>query len=224
MKNKFTVLVLVLLLLFNISYISPKAYIYDGSKYVIFIDLYAFTLSVLNSTTNECVKCYPIAIGKPSTPSPIGVWQVKSKALMKDPFGGFWLGLNVPWDTFGIHGTNTPESIGSMASNGCIRMYNHNIRELFNIIDYDTIVVISGGANWRFSPYNRNIHPNDHGADVFYVQRILNALGYYDHPADGIYGYSLEIAILKYKKDFGLYEDNIIDEEFFKSIGCERFE
>lgn len=227
MKNKLIAIILLILifLIFPLSTLNPSSSsLQNDTKYIIMIDLYSLTLSVMDKETSECVKTYPIAIGKKDTPSPIGVWQIKSKALMKGPFGGYWLGLNAPWDTFGIHGTSNPGSIGSMASNGCIRLYNHNIKELFNMIDYDTSVIISGGPNWRFSPYNRVVTPNCKGADVYHVQRILNALGYYDSLADGIYGYSLEIAVKKYKADHNMPINSNIDEEFFKSIGCERFE
>ena len=226
MEKKFITIVLLLLIIFNLPMFSSKALAEstNNTKYIIMIDLYSFSLSVIDKETKECVKTYPIAIGKKNTPSPIGVWQIKSKALMKGPFGGYWLGLNAPWDTFGIHGTSNPGSIGTMASNGCIRLYNHNIKELFDMIDYDTSVIISGGPNWRFSPYNRVVTPNCKGADVYHVQRILNALGYYDHPADGIYGYSLELAVKKYRADNNLPITSDIDEEIFKSIGCEKFE
>ena len=37
---------------------------------------------------------------------------------------GSWLGLNVPWGKFGIHGTLDPHSVGWASSHGCIRMNN----------------------------------------------------------------------------------------------------
>ena len=143
---------------------------------------------------------------------------------MDGPFGGYWLGLNAPWDTFGIHGTSNPSSIGSMASNGCIRLFNNDIKDLFNRVEYGTSVIIQGGPNWLFSPYNRNILLNDKGADVYHVERILNALGYYEGTEDGIYDYDLQIAVEKYKKDHGLEVNSVIDKKFLESIGCTRFE
>ena len=227
MKNKLITMVLLIILIINIPQISIASTntCADGNKYIILIDLYARTLTLLDKETEKEVRVYPIAIGKKSTPSPIGTWQIKSKALKKGPFGGYWLGLNAPWDTFGIHGTSNPSSIGSMASNGCIRLYNHNIKELFNLVDYDTSVIIYGGPNWRFSPYERDITPNCKGADVYHVQIILNALGYYSYPADGIYGYPLELAVQNYKSDHNIHPiDSNIDNNFLKSIGCEKFE
>ncbi|MBE6050394.1 MAG: L,D-transpeptidase [Clostridium sp.] len=153
-----------------------KAYSLQATKtdnYIIFIDVNELTLSLLKENSKELIKKYPIAMGKPSTPSPIGQWRITSKALKDGPFGGYWLGLNAPWDTFGIHGTSNPASIGSLASNGCIRMYNNNIKELFNLVNYDTRVIVYSGPSWRFSPYNRKININDKGTDVFYVQRAL---------------------------------------------------
>jgi lipoprotein-anchoring transpeptidase ErfK/SrfK len=35
---------------------------------------------------------------------------------------------------YGIHGTNVPGSIGKAASHGCIRMRNHDVEELFELV------------------------------------------------------------------------------------------
>lgn len=227
MKKKFYLFTLtcILFILFHDFHASAlMVKLNSKPDYIIFIDVYSFTLSVVNKENGECIKSYPVAIGKKDTPSPIGTWQIKSKALMDGPFGGYWLGLNAPWDTFGIHGTSNPSSIGSMASNGCIRLYNWDIKELFNLIEYDTSVIIFGGDNWLFSPYNRVILPNQKGSDVYHIQRILNGLGYYPYEADGIYGYALELAVLEYKEEHNLDDGPAIDNEFLKSIGCIKFE
>ena len=51
---------------------------------------------------------YPVAIGKPSTPSPIGTWTIANKAILdgRQVYGTRWMGLSKP--TYGIHGTNNP--------------------------------------------------------------------------------------------------------------------
>ena len=41
-----------------------------------------------------------------------------------------------------IHGTNDLESIGRKSSAGCIRMFNQDIIELFNMVDYGTSVKV----------------------------------------------------------------------------------
>jgi lipoprotein-anchoring transpeptidase ErfK/SrfK len=43
---------------------------------------------------------------------------------------------------YAIHGTNRPQSIGGFVSYGCIRMYNHDIRALYRMVDIGTPVVV----------------------------------------------------------------------------------
>ena len=43
---------------------------------------------------------------------------------------------------YAIHGTNRPESIGTFASYGCIRMLNQDITDLFARVDVGTDVVV----------------------------------------------------------------------------------
>lgn len=84
---------------------------------------------------------YIIATGKPDTPTPIGVFEVINKEIDPGgPYGTRWLGLSARG--YGIHGTNNPSSIGTAASNGCIRMYNEDIEALFDITVVGTPVRI----------------------------------------------------------------------------------
>lgn len=84
---------------------------------------------------------YIVATGKPETPTPIGVFEVVNKEIDPGgPYGTRWLGLSAKG--YGIHGTNNPASIGTAASNGCIRMYNEDIETLFDITVVGTPVRI----------------------------------------------------------------------------------
>lgn len=84
---------------------------------------------------------YIVATGKPETPTPVGVFEVVNKEIDPGgPYGTRWLGLSAKG--YGIHGTNNPQSIGTAASNGCIRMYNEDIEALFDITTVGTIVRI----------------------------------------------------------------------------------
>ena len=88
-------------------------------------------------------KTYPIAVGKPTTPTPRGTFHIKNKAINPGgPFGARWMGLSATGGSYGIHGTNNPSSIGKDISNGCIRMYNEDVIELFNLVPIGTIVKI----------------------------------------------------------------------------------
>jgi lipoprotein-anchoring transpeptidase ErfK/SrfK len=42
-----------------------------------------------------------------------------------------------------IHGTNKPQSIGTFASYGCIRMYNQDVVDLFERVGIGTDVVVT---------------------------------------------------------------------------------
>ncbi|SMB86740.1 LysM domain-containing protein [Desulfonispora thiosulfatigenes DSM 11270] len=88
------------------------------------------------------INTYKIATGKKSTPTPIGNFKIINKKIINHPsvFGTRWLGLDIPG--YGIHGTNNPNSIGRSVSNGCIRMYNQNVEELFSAIHIGTMVKI----------------------------------------------------------------------------------
>jgi lipoprotein-anchoring transpeptidase ErfK/SrfK len=43
---------------------------------------------------------------------------------------------------YAIHGTNNPDSIGGFVSYGCIRMYNRNIRRLYDMVEIGTPVIV----------------------------------------------------------------------------------
>lgn len=89
-------------------------------------------------------KNYPVAVGKPSTPTPVGTFRIVNRAINpRGPFGARWLGLNAPNGDYGIHGTNNPSSIGKDVSNGCIRMFNEQVIELSNLVSIGTVVKIT---------------------------------------------------------------------------------
>ncbi len=47
-----------------------------------------------------------------------------------NPLGDRWMNIGVT--SYGIHGTNTPYSIGRLATHGCVRLYNDEMRRLFD--------------------------------------------------------------------------------------------
>lgn len=109
------------------------------STYEILVNTNKFLLSLFQD--GKLIKNYPIAIGKPSTPTPKGTFTIVNKAHNPGgPFGARWLGLSIKG--YGIHGTNDPSSIGKAVSNGCIRTYNDNIIELYNTVPIGTTVRI----------------------------------------------------------------------------------
>ena len=65
------------------------------------------------------------------------------KGPVKDAYGPWFLRLDVPgfWD-IGIHGTPFPESIGTRATEGCIRLRNEDITDLKGRVKLGTTVII----------------------------------------------------------------------------------
>lgn len=49
------------------------------------------------------------------------------KGEIAGAYGPWFLSLKTPWDGIGIHGTHDPNSVGTMASEGCVRMHNEDI-------------------------------------------------------------------------------------------------
>jgi hypothetical protein len=100
------------------------------------------------------VRIYRIAVGKSSTPSPVGVFKIVNRvtnptyyhkgqvigAGKSNPVGTRWMGLSAKG--YGIHGTNQPDSIGKAASTGCIRMRSQDLEELFELVDIGNTVQI----------------------------------------------------------------------------------
>jgi hypothetical protein len=195
---------------------------YEQSKdYFIFIDVPQHTLDLYKQ--NKKIKQYKIATGATGTPSPIGVWSIVSKSSWGKGFGGQWLGLNVPWGTYGIHGTLKPNSIGHNASHGCIRMYSEDVKELAQIIKHGTKVEIYGGEFGPFGSKFRTLIPGDRGSDVMEVQKILKKLGYFKGSLDGIYGAAMETAIVKFEKDHKQKPDKVVDAKLYKLLGITYF-
>ncbi|MFP4026707.1 MAG: L,D-transpeptidase family protein [Candidatus Brocadiia bacterium] len=105
------------------------------------------------------IKQYPVGLGK-NDRTPTAEFTIDDMLVEPDwypPGGGVieygekghligerWLGLcDKPGAAgLGIHGTNEPESIGKMCSNGCIRMLNKDVKELYDLVKVGTKVKI----------------------------------------------------------------------------------
>ncbi|HWL13728.1 MAG TPA: L,D-transpeptidase [Ureibacillus sp.] len=86
-------------------------------------------------------KQYQIAVGRMLHDTPIGSYIIVNKAPNPGgPYGTMWMSLSK--QSYGIHGTNDPSSIGNAVSRGCIRMYNADVEELSRIVPIGTQVNI----------------------------------------------------------------------------------
>jgi lipoprotein-anchoring transpeptidase ErfK/SrfK len=102
----------------------------------------------------KLLRTFSVAVGAQISPSPTGKFEVVSRianptyyhpgvvipAGSSNPIGPRWIGLNQKG--YGIHGTNEPWSIGKAASHGCIRLRNHEIKQLFGMLTVGDTVEI----------------------------------------------------------------------------------
>lgn len=128
--------------MFNCLYLYSNEYLnYYRASYNITINVKNHSLTLFKD--NKVFKTYRVAVGKPTTPTPKGTFKIINKAVNPGgPFGARWMGLNAPNGDYGIHGTNNPSSIGKDVSNGCVRMYNKDVIEVFKLVPVGTVVRI----------------------------------------------------------------------------------
>lgn len=101
----------------------------------------------------------PIGIGKDES-TPIGTFQVTDKVVdpiyygpesvvaaedPSNPLGEYWIAFSDNDETiqgFGLHGTIDPSSIGKAESQGCVRLHNQDIEDLYHLLSIGSEVVI----------------------------------------------------------------------------------
>ena len=182
--------------------------------YVLRINTASPVLQIFNH--GKLYRIYPVALGKMDTLTPIGSWRVVDK--QKDWGGGFgtrWLGLNVPWGTYGIHGTNRPTLVGKYVSSGCIRMSNHDVEQLYELIPLGTPVIITGNP----LQYLRTLEYGNIGADVQLVQEKLKQAGYFRDVCDGRFDHGMQFALMFYELSRGLPMDGVVGIRDYKALG-----
>jgi len=161
-------------------------------------------------------KKYRVAVGKSNTPTPIGDWIVIWKAQRSgDILGTRFLGLDVPWGGYGIHGTNRPWSIGHFISQGCIRLRNKDIEELFEWVPVGTPVRIEG----QLFRIQRALKYGDTGVDVVLLQRKLRNIGYLEGRADGFFNRDTEEAVKRFQYNNGLKPTGLADRKTIDVLG-----
>lgn len=127
----------------------------------IHLDLRQRRISVIRN--GQRIGPWPVAIGDPKTPTPTGVFQVENKRVNPQyestksgrvhpvtgpsgPLGHRWIGfLQQGPNQFGIHGTPWPHwvMIRAAVSNGCVRMLNAHVQQLYELVDVGTPVKIT---------------------------------------------------------------------------------
>ncbi|MGN0947880.1 L,D-transpeptidase [uncultured Megasphaera sp.] len=143
------------------------------------------------------IKMYHVGVGKTTTPTPTGYYQVQYKEVNPtwvdpddtsiqissgpdNPIGYRWIGF---YGNYGIHGTNHPESIGGYVSNGCVRMNEADVEDLYQYVSVGTPVniyydrlVIDADPDHTVSYY---IYPDGYGWQSLSVAQVKKALAGY---------------------------------------------
>ena len=138
-------------------FLASQANAQDAVKRVIVVSLEDHKLALVED--GQVKKVYTVAVGKPSTPSPVGTFTIQRRVANptyqhngkivppgpRNPVGTRWMGLSK--HGYGIHGTNEPNSIGKAASHGCIRMAKADLEELYPLVTEGDTVELIGQRN-----------------------------------------------------------------------------
>jgi len=127
-----------------------------SSSTQILLDLSQREIALLRD--GKAVNRWPVVIGAPETPTPVGRFQVQTKVVNPvyqstssgqvkgvGALGYRWIGFHSKGpNVFGIHGTPWPWWVDARAavSHGCVRMRNEHIEKLFAAVEIGTPVVI----------------------------------------------------------------------------------
>ena len=102
----------------------------------------------------ELFKTYTVSTGKDNS-TPVGTFKIEEKMVKpvwyrvgaivapdskEYELGERWMGLSV--QGYGIHGTSDEKTIGRQITQGCVRMYNADVVELYDIAPSGTEVEI----------------------------------------------------------------------------------
>lgn len=103
---------------------------------------------------------YPVAVGREGWQTPTGEFEVRQMVQdptwmnpftrevidgghPRNPLGRYWIGFWTDGTNWvGMHGTPNPETVGTAASHGCIRLYNDDIQALFGQVTMGTPVTV----------------------------------------------------------------------------------
>ena len=119
---------------------------------------------------DQAIRPYPIAIGAPETPTPVGEFEVSIKearaeelrglasVLDVDPgeIGAGWLGFGAP--PKGLHGGATSGGLRTATTPGTIQLLDEDLAELTQLVPRGTPLVIaadSDGLEWYPAPNSR---------------------------------------------------------------------
>lgn len=216
-------LAVMLLSLLLLRQFSASAGMIRAEECLVWIDLEKMSLTVYQNGRE--MGRWPVACGRGETPTPVGIFRINRRFTTEGTgFGTRFLGLNVPWGQFGIHGTNEPHSIGARVSHGCIRMYNRDVEQVYRMVPNGARVVIEDGPYGEISGGLKELTMGERGALVRAAQRKLKALGFYWGALDGVYGEGMEKALQNFCREKQIDFSGKINSRIWSALGVMRFE
>ena len=102
----------------------------------------------------EIIKTYIVSTGKNNS-TPVGNFKITSKLVNPTWFrtgavvpagspenilGTRWMGIDLP--SYGLHGTIDPQNLGKQVTQGCVRLSNPDVEDLYTIVPLGSEVVI----------------------------------------------------------------------------------
>ena len=109
---------------------------------------------MLLKSDEEVMKTYIVSTGKDNC-TPVGVFKIVNKLVdptwfragavvpagsSENVLGTRWMGFDLAG--YGIHGTTEPKDLGKQVTQGCVRLSNSDVEELYNIIPTGTEVTV----------------------------------------------------------------------------------
>lgn len=105
-------------------------------------------------SADDVIKTYIVSTGKNNS-TPVGTFKITTKLVNPTWFksgaviapgsadnalGSRWMGFDLTG--YGIHGTIDPQSLGSQVTEGCVRLSNADVEELYIVVPVGTEVVV----------------------------------------------------------------------------------
>lgn len=149
---------------------------------------------IVNKATNKLAlyendqlyREFDVATGRTSSLTPEGMFR----AIVKwecpiyyagyngpcdpdNPLGNRWIGLSVTGTNgylYGIHGNNDPDSIGTYASSGCVRMYDEEVLWLFERINLNIkVLIVHSNQSFDTIAFQHGLITNSESGPIIYT-------------------------------------------------------
>jgi lipoprotein-anchoring transpeptidase ErfK/SrfK len=130
--------------------------LFDGTRHAFALNISKSRNDLVVAIDGKFFKRYRVATGRDNK-TPVGTFKITDKIMHPtwhrsggapvlygdpaNPLGTHWLAIDLPG--YGLHGTWEPDQLGAQTSDGCVRLLNDHIEELYTILPKGTLVTIT---------------------------------------------------------------------------------